>query len=184
MQKKIVTKTDSNLITLQYGELDNQSLGENELLIKQLLFILKSEGRYISAEDQKRLKDYQILDNQVNRLLNKFKVSNLRGFEILVEKQKELLGLKDVQNAELKAEHALKLGSLVEEHEQQMLASSFEFDLAQSEHETICLSYQQQIAKLEATNAKLEAERDTYIRKYEGQKNRKAIRLIDKVAKR
>lgn len=163
MQNKIVTNTDSNLITLQYSELSAHSLIKNELLIKELLFILKSEGKYISQEDIKMIECSQVTNNQVNDLLVKLQLDSLTDVELLINNlnQRNLRTSKESELEVLKNQQA-----------------------NQQELEILKVEYEQKIAKLEQENQYLEKVSNEFKRKYEGQKNRKVIKFVDKVAKR
>lgn len=155
MQKKIITKTDSNLITLQYKEVTEEAIIENELLVKELLFILKSGGNAISKEDLKTIADYNTLNDQMKKILNHLGLEKLSEIETLIEKQNQLIGLKN----------------------EQLNAKNDEF-------QSLTQEYQIEVEKLKKENEKLEAIGKNYKRKFEGQKNRKVVRLVDKVAKR
>lgn len=155
MQKKIITKTDSNLITLQYKEVTEEAIIENELLVKELLFILKSGGNAISKEDLKTIADYNTLNDQMKKILNHLGLEKLSEIETLIEKQNQLIGLKN----------------------EQLNAKNDEF-------QSLTQEYQIEVEKLKKENEKLEAIGKNYKRKFEGQKNRKIVRFVDKVAKR
>lgn len=159
MQNKIITNTDSNLITLQYSELSDQAIIKNELLIKELLFILKSEGKYISKRDLQLIEDSQVLDKQVNDLLAKFKLESLADIETLINN----LNNRNLRNSKQAELAALK---------------------SQQEIEALKTEYELQIATLQLENKQLSETSKEFERKYHGQKNRKVIKFVDKVAKR
>lgn len=169
MQKKIITKTDSNLITLQYKEVTEEAIIENELLVKELLFILKSGGNAISNEDLKTIADYNILNNQVKEILNNLGLGKISEIEILIEKQNQLITLK---NEQLKAKSE-ELQSLKQAHQ-------IEVEKLRTENEELTTENE----KLAIENEELEDLGKNYKRKFEGQKNRKIVRFVDKVAKR
>lgn len=144
MQKKIITKTDSNLITLQYKEVTEEAIIENELLVKELIFILKSGGNAISKEDLQKINDYNIMSNQVSEILKKLDLIDISQVESLIEKQDRV----------------------VKQTKAQLEAKTKELEVAN-----------QKIEEIKNENEILES-------KYQAQKNRKIVRLVDKVAKR
>ncbi len=159
MEKKIITNTDSNLITLQYSEISEQAIIKNELLIKELLFILKNDNKYVTADDLEAIKSSEIIKTQVEQLLKVLQVDNLNDVKQLIKH------LNNQIKTQTKTIEELEFS-----HQQELLSLQFE--------------YEQQIANLKQENRLLEKSKETFKQKYEGQKNRKVIRMVDKVAKR
>lgn len=181
---KLITKTDANLITLQYQDFSEEALNANELLIKQLIFILKSNGQLITEEDQQKIENYQVLNGQVSELLAQLEINTLPEISTLLSSQSEIMDIKDEQLIAKEIEMQKCLDELRQKNEEEIIQ-------LQLQHQQKCTEYEQTIKKLETNIEKLEdnieqltKKSEKYKQQYEEQKNRKVVRFVDKVARR
>lgn len=183
MANKIITKTDSNLITLQYQDVSEEALSANELLVKQLIFILKNNQQMISPEDQTQINDYQILSQQLNRVLSKLGLDTVSEINILVDNQSKLINLKDEKLNQLEARFEQDSA----EYQKQIATLERIVDEQESKIQQLAANKTQletNVEQLETKNKQLTLTGEKYKRQYEGQKNRKVVRFVDKVARR
>lgn len=134
MDKRIITHVDSNLISFSKGEINDENILKNELLIKELGYSCKNNMLYMAADEIKALDEYKVLKKQVEEVTKKLEVNNLNEVIELLDQLVEI-------NEKLKNE------------KQKMLSE----------------------------NTLLKKDKERFIRKYEGQKQRKVVRLVDKV---
>lgn len=197
MANKIITNIDSNLITLQYQELSDEAVIANELLVKQLIFILKSKEQMISSEDQKKINDYQILSEQLSQVLASLGLTTITEVKALVENQYQLVNLKNeqmqtqtekFQAANNEYQKQIKqLVTLIKNRNDIIEKQTAKIKGQQSTMEAQSLKIQaleNKISELETNNENLTKTGEKFKRKYEGQKNRKVVRFVDKVARR
>lgn len=138
MDKRIITHVDSNLISFSKGEINDENILKNELLIKELGHSCKNNMIYMPADEIKALDEYKVLKKQVEEVTKELEVNNLNEIIELVDHLVEI-------NEKLKSKY---------ETEKQMMLNE---------------------------NTLLKKDKERFIRKYEGQKQRKVVRLVDKV---
>lgn len=138
MDKRIITHVDSNLISFSKGEINDENILKNELLIKELGHSCKNNMIYMPADEIKALDEYKVLKKQVEEVTKELEVNNLNEIIELVDYLVEI-------NEKLKSKY---------ETEKQMMLNE---------------------------NTLLKKDKERFIRKYEGQKQRKVVRLVDKV---
>ncbi len=172
MNKQIITGVDTNLISLQTEEISNSSIVKNELLIKEFIYSIKQSESYIASNDVLNLHKLEYINSVIANIVGEQDASiddvvriikQLENYNITMLENYNL----QLENSQLEAEQEIALIQL--KSEQQISNITFEKD-----------------AEIEALNNKLAqvtAERDSFENKYQGQKNRKVIKFIDKVAK-
>ncbi len=158
MNNKLITNIDTNLISYAYKEISTEALVQNELLIKELIETIKEKKLYASSEDTIKLIQLTKLEKQLLDLFAELEVNSIDDIKhLIVQFDKQLIKQnEEAKEAKLTAENNLELQKA---------------------------EYEEKVQELEAEIEQLKIERDRFERKYLGQKNRKVIRFIDKVAK-
>lgn len=158
MNDKIITNIDTNLITYAYQQLSEQAVVQNELLIKELVETIKGNELYSSSENTLKLFQLTKLEKQLQDLFDELEVSNIDEIKRLIIQLDKQITIKENENKQVQQE--------AEKYQQEQQKK-----------------YEDHTQELQAKIEKLEKERDLFERKYLGQKNRKVIRFIDKVAR-
>lgn len=158
MNDKIITNIDTNLITYAYQQLSEQAVVQNELLIKELVETIKGNELYSSSENTLKLIQLTKLEKQLQDLFDELEVSNIDEIKRLIIQLDKQITIKENENKQVQLE--------AEKYQQEQQKK-----------------YEDHTQELQAKIEKLEKERDLFERKYLGQKNRKVIRFIDKVAR-
>lgn len=159
---KIITKADANLISFMTSDVSEESILLNELLIKELVTSIQTNSQFISSEDKQILDNSNILQQQVTNVLSELEVSTLKEVTTLVE----YLSNQIVAN---KQAAEISIQELKQNHLQELTRVNNDVQELKQEHG-------QQLAKVQA-------ELELYKKKYHGQKNRKIVRFVDKVAR-
>lgn len=156
--KKILTKLDTNLISFSSEEVTNESLVKNELLIKELVDTIRNDNRYIARDQIQKLTKYEQLEAETKQLLAATNRSSLQQVSTLILDLVSKLNSRDKKIKEL---------------EQKLLAANSENEVLESQLNQLEISLHQAETKCE----KLE-------RQYNGQKDRKVVKFVDKLAKK
>lgn len=157
MNNKIITSVDTNLISLGSEEVSNSSIVKNELLIKELIYSIKQSESYIANDDILKIHKLDYVNSVIDKINGKQDSSIDEVAQII----------KQLENYNHQLEKQLELEQLKSE---QNIAN-------------ITLEKDAEIDALKNKLAQITNERDNFENKYHGQKNRKVIRFIDKVAK-
>ncbi len=153
---KIITDVEMKKFELTYDEFSQESAAKNELLINELIHVLKSDEKYRdrdSIEDSIELKMLHEVLSQVYETLEIDSVYEIKDKVEHLKRRSEYL-----QNVvEIKNEHLEKKNVFIAK-----------------------LKNREQKAKLTATEKSKEAKK--YKKLYAAQKNRKVVKVIDKLA--
>lgn len=140
--KRIVTDVNTDLGTLIDSELSEESIKQNELLIKELLLLIKTDEKYVSRADLEIIEKYKATQLLINELCVELEVSSLSQIGECVAKMQ--MDLENTINKLDKSNIALDKKNLL-------------------------------VHKLKAENKKLK-------KSLSNCKNRKVVRIVDKLA--
>lgn len=176
MKNKIITKMDANYITVSREEISQKAIAQNELLIRDLVTRLQDPDHQLVTVD-KQLND-EVLKKRVMTIVDQLDLEQIEDVILVVDyltKQVEVNRTK-ISNQQTEID-----SYQVREEQSTQLQIATEGYL-----EKVRDKVSQMQIELDKLNLELEtviAERDKYKQKYEGQKNRKIIKMIDKVVK-
>ncbi|WOO87281.1 hypothetical protein RZE82_09205 [Mollicutes bacterium LVI A0039] len=164
MNNKIVTQIDTNLISMKRGDITEENIVRNELLIKELIESIRKATPYVSTDDAQKLVELRDLKVLNERMVRSLQVQDIYELERLVP---DLMRKYDKQlNHIAKCEaDILEMQAQIDELNEQKL------------------ELQNNVTKLQNQVETLTEEKEDYKLKYEGQKNRKIVRLVDKVVR-
>lgn len=168
--KRVVTDVNTKLDTLTYSDMSEEAINKNELLINELLTVIKADDKYISQEDYELIEKHKATQILINELCVELGIESLSQIGPYVNELKynhdRTLRVLDNRNSayEKKNEYVLKLKDNVENKDQyiERLKKSNE-------------QKQEQINKLKVENSKNKKTISNY-------KNRKVIRILDRLA--
>lgn len=86
MDKKIITKLDSNQITFNMEEISTDTILKNELLIKELVMQLRDRELYTSFSVGKKVDDLEQLEAKLEELFSVTGVNNIYDLQELIKR--------------------------------------------------------------------------------------------------
>lgn len=75
--KRVVTDVNTKLDTLTYSDVSEEAINKNELLIKELLLQIENDEKYISRSDIELLEKYKATQILINELCTELELSSL-----------------------------------------------------------------------------------------------------------
>lgn len=166
----MVIEVGTDLTTITHGEVTNESIELNELLIKELLNVIRNDEKYISRNDIELIEKYKASQQLINDLCTELDVvslSQIGPYVSEIKKQLEVANAKIKKNNvnfDKKNQYIKKLKTTIETKD--VYIAKLKKDNNQKN---------KQIKKLKKDNNQIKTKLSNY-------KNRKLIRIVDKLA--
>lgn len=153
---KIITDVEMKKFELTYDEFSQESAAKNELLINELIHVLKNDEKYRDRDSIEDSIELKMLHEVLSQVYETLEIDSVYEIKDKVEQLKRRSAY--LQNVvEIKNEHLEKKNVFIAK-----------------------LKNREQKAKVNATAKSKEAKK--YKKLYAAQKNRKVVKVIDKLA--
>ncbi len=101
---KIITGIDNNLISLNYEDVSEQSIIDNELFIKELIYKLKNDDKYTNPKREAEYQQLFAFKEQIDQIVMSLNIDNFDKVPHLIARNDQKINQFAITTSEIKVE--------------------------------------------------------------------------------